>query len=61
MSLHEGAEFLLRPTPAVVSSILSVLVSLSPHLEQGMRLATLACGLTIAILAVRKAWRDRNK
>lgn len=61
MSIHEATEFILRPTPAVASSLLSVMLSLLPALEQGLRLATLACGMTIAVLAVRKAWRDRNK
>lgn len=61
MSLHEASDFLLRPTPAVASSLLSVVLSLLPAMEQGMRLATLACGMTIALLAVRKAWRDRDK
>lgn len=61
MSLHEATDFMLRPTPAVASSLASVLVSLLPALEQGMRLVTLACGLTIAVLAVRKAWRNRNQ
>lgn len=61
MSLHEASDFLLRPTPAVASSLLSVVVSMLPAMEQGMRLFTLACGMTIALLAVRKAWRDRDK
>lgn len=61
MSLQEATDFILRPTPAVASSLVSVFVSLLPALEQGMRVVTLACGLTIAVLAVRKAWRDRNK
>lgn len=61
MSLHEATDFILRPTPAVTSSLLSVVLSFLPALEQGMRLATLGCGLTIAVLAARKAWRDRNQ
>ena len=61
MSLHEATDFILRPTPAVASSLISVFISLLPALEQGMRVVTLACGLTIAVLAVRKAWRDRDK
>lgn len=61
MSLHEASDFLLRPTPAVASSLLSVVASMLPAMEQGMRLVTLGCGLTIAVLAVRKAWRDRDK
>jgi hypothetical protein len=46
---------------AVASSLGSVIVSLLPHLETGMRLGTLGCGLAIAVLALGKAWRDRNK
>jgi len=59
--IHEFADFLTRPPIAVASSIGSVIVSLLPHLEQGMRLCTLAVGLFIALLALRKAWRERNK
>ena len=59
--IHEFADFITRPPIAVASSIGSVIVSLLPHLEQGMRLCTLAVGLFIALLALRKAWRERNK
>ena len=59
--IHELTDFFTRPTVAVVSSLGSVIVSLLPHLETGMRLGTLACGLAIAVLALSKAWRDRHK
>lgn len=59
--IHELSDFFTRPTVAVASSLGSVIVSLLPHLEQGMRLGTLAIGLCIALLALRKAWRDRHK
>lgn len=59
--IHELADFFTRPTVAVASSLGSVIVSLLPHLEAGMRLGTLACGLLIAVLALRKSWRDRHK
>lgn len=59
--IHEVTDFFTRPTVAVASSLGSVIVSLLPHLEAGMRLGTLACGLLIAVLALRKSWRDRHK
>jgi hypothetical protein len=59
--IHDLTDFVLRPPVAIASSFGSVLVSLLPHLETGMRLGTLACGLAIAVLALGKAWRDRNK
>jgi hypothetical protein len=59
--IHELADFVTRPPIAVASSIGSVVISFLPHLEQGMRLATLAVGFCIALLALRKAWRTRNK
>jgi hypothetical protein len=59
--IHELADFFTKPPVAVASSVGSVVVSLLPHLEQGMRLCTLAVGLFIALLALRKAWKDRNK
>jgi len=59
--IAELSDFFTRPTVAVASSIGSVIVSLLPHLESGMRLGTLLAGLCIALLALRKAWKDRNK
>ena len=59
--IHELSDFFTRPTVAVASSLGSVILSLVPTLESGMRLSTLACGLFIAVLALKKAWRDRNK
>lgn len=59
--IHDFADFFTRPTVAVATSIGSVIVSLLPHLESGMRLGTLACGFMIAAIALRKTWRDRNK
>ena len=59
--IAELSDFLTRPTVAVASSIGSVVISLLPHLENGMRLGTLLAGLCIALLALRKAWKDRNK
>lgn len=59
--INDLADFITRPTIAVGTSLTSVIISLLPHLETGMRLGTLACGLAIAILALGKAWRDRNK
>jgi len=59
--ISDLTDFFTRPTVAVTSSLGSVIISLLPHLEAGMRLGTLACGLLIAVLALRKSWRDRHK
>jgi hydrogenase/urease accessory protein HupE len=58
---HDPFEFLSRPLIGVSTSLGSVIVSLLPHLETGMRLSALALGLFIAIMSARKVWRDRNK
>jgi hydrogenase/urease accessory protein HupE len=58
---HDPLEFLSRPFIGVTTSIGSVLVSLLPHLETGMRLSALALGLFIAIMSARKVWKDRHK
>lgn len=56
---HDPFDFLSRPLIGVSTSLGSVIVSLLPHLETGMRLSALALGLFIAIMSARKAWRDR--
>jgi len=61
MSLHDHIEFLSRPLIGVSTSIGSVIVSLLPHLETGMRLGVLLLGLVAGLMTVRKAWKDRNK
>ena len=61
MSLHDPIDFLSRPYVGVTTSLGSVLVSLLPHLETGMRVSALMIGLFIAFMSARKAWRDRNK
>ena len=61
MSVHDPIDFLSRPFVGVTTSLGSVIVSLLPHLETGMRLSALALGLFIAIMSARKVWRDRNK
>jgi hydrogenase/urease accessory protein HupE len=61
MSFHDPIDFLSRPIIGVTTSLGSVLVSLLPHLETGMRLSALALGLFIAIMSARKVWRDRHK
>jgi hydrogenase/urease accessory protein HupE len=58
---HDPFEFLSRPLIGVSTSLGSVIVSLLPHLETGMRLSALALGLFIAIMSARKVWRDRHK
>jgi hydrogenase/urease accessory protein HupE len=59
--IHEFSDFFTRPTVAVASSLGSVIVSLLPHLETGMRLSALALGLFIAIMSACKVWKDRHK
>jgi hydrogenase/urease accessory protein HupE len=61
MSLHDPIEFLSRPFVGVTTSLGSVLFSLLPHLETGMRASALVMGLFIAFMSARKAWRDRHK
>jgi len=61
MSFHDPIEFLSRPFVGVTTSLGSVLVSLLPHLETGMRLSALALGLFVALMSARKVWKDRNK
>jgi hypothetical protein len=45
----------------VTTSLGSVIFSLLPHLETGMRVSALVMGVFIAYMSARKAWRDRNK
>jgi zinc transporter ZupT len=61
MSVHDPIDFLSRPLIGVSTSIGSVIVSLLPHLETGMRLGVLFLGLVAGVMTVRKAWKDRNK
>ncbi len=61
MSLHDPIEFLSRPFVGVTTSLGSVVFSLLPHLETGMRVSALVMGVFIAFMSARKAWRDRNK
>jgi hydrogenase/urease accessory protein HupE len=61
MSMHGPLDFISRPFVGVTTSLGSVLFSLLPHLETGMRVSALIMGLFIAFMSARKAWRDRNK
>ena len=61
MSFHDPVEFISRPIIGVTTSLGSVIFSLLPHLETGMRFSALALGLFIAIMSARKVWKDRNK
>ena len=61
MSLHDPLDFISRPFVGVTTSLGSVVFSLLPHLETGMRVSALIMGLFIAFMSARKAWRDRNK
>jgi hydrogenase/urease accessory protein HupE len=61
MSFHDPLDFISRPFVGVTTSLGSVLVSLLPHLETGMRVSALAIGLFVAVMSARKVWRDRHK
>jgi hypothetical protein len=61
MSIHAASDFISRPFVAVSTSLGSVIVSLLPHLETGFRLSTLFLGFLVALLSLRKMWRDRHK
>jgi len=61
MSFHALTDFVSRPTIGVTTSLGSVIASLLPHLETGMRLGVLFLGLVAGILTVRKSWKDRHK
>lgn len=61
MTLHDATDFLSRPLIGVTTSLGSVLFSLLPHLETGMRVSALVMGVFIAFMSARKAWRDRHK
>jgi hypothetical protein len=61
MSLHALTDFFSRPLVGVSTSLGSVVASLMPHLETGMRLGVLFLGLVAGVLTVRKAWKDRHK
>jgi hypothetical protein len=61
MSLHALTDFFSRPLIGVTTSLGSVVASLMPHLETGMRLGVLFLGLVAGVLTVRKAWKDRHK
>jgi len=60
MSFHDPIDFLSRPLVGVATSLGSVIVSLLPHLETGMRLSALSLGLFVAAMSARKVWKDRN-
>ena len=61
MSIHAASDFISRPFVAVSTSLGSVIISLLPHLETGFRLGTLFLGFCVALLSLRKMWRDRHK
>jgi hydrogenase/urease accessory protein HupE len=61
MSFHDPLDFISRPIIGVTTSLGSVIFSLLPHLETGMRVSALVMGVFIAYMSARKAWRDRNK
>jgi hydrogenase/urease accessory protein HupE len=61
VSVHDPIDFLSRPFVGVTTSLGSVIVSLLPHLETGMRLSALALGLFVAAMSARKVWKDRNQ
>jgi hypothetical protein len=61
MNLQTLTDFFSRPLIGVSTSLGSVVASLLPHMETGMRLGVLFLGLVAGVLTVRKSWRDRHK
>ncbi len=61
MNLHTLTDFFSRPVIGVSTSLGSVVASLMPHLETGLRLGVLFLGLVAGILTVLKAWKDRHQ
>jgi F0F1-type ATP synthase assembly protein I len=61
MNFHALTDFFSRPLVGVSTSLGSVVASLLPHMETGMRLGVLFLGLVAGILTVRKSWKDRHK
>ena len=61
MTLHTLTDFISRPLVGVSTSLGSIVASLLPHMETGMRLGVLFLGLVAGILTVRKIWKDRHK
>jgi hypothetical protein len=61
MTIHAITDFFSRPLIGVTTSLGSVIASLLPHLETGMRLGVLFLGLIAGLLTVRKAWKDFYK
>jgi F0F1-type ATP synthase assembly protein I len=59
--VHNLVDFFSRPLIGVTTSLGSVIASLLPHLETGMRLGVLFLGLIAGVLTVRKSWKDRHK
>jgi F0F1-type ATP synthase assembly protein I len=59
--IHTLTDFVSRPLIGVTTSLGSVIASLLPHMETGMRLGVLLLGLIAGVLTVRKAWKDRHK
>ena len=59
--IHDSIDFISRPLVGVSASFGSVVVSLLPHLETSMRMGTLVIGFCVAVLTLRKMWRDRHK
>lgn len=61
MSVENATDFLSRPFVAVSTSVVSVIFSLLPHVETFMRIGTLFFGFCIALIGLRRAWRNRHK
>jgi len=50
----------VSPVIGVATTISSVLVSLLPWLETGLRVSVLLVGLAAGILSLRTQWRNRR-
>jgi zinc transporter ZupT len=50
----------VSPLLGIATSISSVLVSLLPWLETGLRVSVLLVGLAAGVLSLRSQWRSRK-
>jgi len=50
----------VSPLLGITTSISSVIVSLLPWLETGLRVSVLLVGLSAGILSLRSQWRSRK-
>jgi len=51
----------VSPLLGITTSISSVIVSLLPWLETGLRVSVLLVGLVAGVLSLQSQWRNRRK